>query len=138
MNILACIKTGLLLVVLLLLTGLSACISAEEVENSFENHGQAEDAGMIERGWIPAWLPETAVDIQEKHNLDTNAGLLFFTTVDQFTVPEGCHTIGRAPSATLTAEWWPGAKVIEMPVYSCDDGFLAVDEASSTIYFWRP
>lgn len=26
------------------------------------------------RGWIPAVLPESAVDIRESHNLDTNAG----------------------------------------------------------------
>jgi hypothetical protein len=138
MNNLACIRTGFRLLFTLLLTGLSACIPIDEVENSFDNYGQAEDAGIIESGWIPAWLPETAVDIQEKHNLDTNAGLLFFTTVDQFTIPEGCDAAGITPSATLTAEWWPGAKVMEMPVYSCGDGFLAVDEASSTIYFWRP
>ena len=102
------------------------------------DYGQAVDAGIIERGWIPARLPETAVNIHEEHNMDTNADLLFFNTGDHFTVPEGYHADGTAPSARLPAEWWPGARVMEMPVYTCDDGFLAVDEASSTIYFWRP
>lgn len=131
-------EAGLLLAGTLLLAGLSACIAAEEVENSFDNYGQAVDAGMIERGWIPAWLPETAVAIHEKHNLDTNASLLFFTAGDQFTIPGDCHAARTAPNASLTAEWWPEARVMEMPVHACDGGYLAVDEASSTLYFWRP
>jgi hypothetical protein len=131
-------KASLLLVGTLLLTGLSACVPAEDVENAFESYGQTVDAGMIERGWIPAWLPEKAINIREKHNLDTNAGLLFFTTEDQFTVPEGCHADDQVPSATLTAEWWPEAIVMEMPAYTCDDGFMAVDEPSSNVYFWCP
>ena len=131
-------EAGLLLAGTLLLAGLSACIAAEEVENSFDDYGQAIDAGMIERGWIPAWLPETAVAIREKHDLDTNAGLLLFTAGDQITIPGDCHADRTAPRASLTAEWWPEARVMEMPVHACDGGFLAVDEASSSLYFWRP
>jgi len=32
----------------------------------------------FDRGWIPKWLPKTAYDIEEAHNLDTNESWLTF------------------------------------------------------------
>jgi hypothetical protein len=34
----------------------------------------AEAADSIDRGWIPAVLPESTADLYETHNLDTNVG----------------------------------------------------------------
>ena len=35
--------------------------------------------GAVTRGWVPEWLPPSARDLQESHNLDTNASWLTFT-----------------------------------------------------------
>jgi len=35
---------------------------------------RAEAADTIGRGWVPSILPESATDIRESHNLDTNVG----------------------------------------------------------------
>ncbi len=35
---------------------------------------RADAADTISRGWVPAVLPESATDIRESHNLDTNIG----------------------------------------------------------------
>ena len=39
---------------------------------------QAQAEGATERGWLPAFLPSSAVDIREVHDLDTNAQWLTF------------------------------------------------------------
>lgn len=58
--------------VLLVLTALlSGCIS-DVVGSSYARRADAVDT--IGRGWIPAALPMSAVDIRESHNLDTNVG----------------------------------------------------------------
>ena len=40
--------------------------------NRYKNIKEVHKDRAIERGWIPAILPESAYDITETHNLDTN------------------------------------------------------------------
>lgn len=60
---------------LLLLVGCS-----DWVKESYASRADAERAGAIERGWVPAFVPASAHDIRDIHNLDTNAQTLEFTT----------------------------------------------------------
>jgi hypothetical protein len=54
-----------------LVASLCGCFS-DVLSNSHATRAEAADA--IGRGWIPAILPESATDIRESHNLDTNVG----------------------------------------------------------------
>ena len=114
------------------------CLPGETPEQAYTGYDEAKADGAIGRGWIPEGLPETAVDIREKHNLDNNASILVFDAGESFTLPEGCDTATEAPKASLSAGWWPAAEVAELPAYHCSDGLLATDETSSQVYFWRP
>ena len=66
-----------------LLLSLGACGAQidEQIEERYATWFEAQSAGAIERGWVPYFVPETARDIRDSHNLDTNAQRL------QFTVP---------------------------------------------------
>ena len=51
----------------------SLCGCSSDVLSS-SHATRADAADTIGRGWIPAVLPESATDIRESHNLDTNVG----------------------------------------------------------------
>ncbi|MGI8610945.1 MAG: hypothetical protein ACR2KH_01520 [Sphingomicrobium sp.] len=60
-----------------LLVPLAAC--TEEMEESYSTWADAQRVGAIERGWVPAFVPKSARNIRDIHNLDTNAQILEFT-----------------------------------------------------------
>ena len=127
-----------LLFVLLPVFLLAACQLSETPESSFANYKEAVASGLIERGWIPDWLPETAVNIHEVHNLDNNASILLFDAGVEFSVPAGCEPTTNPPETTLKESWWSQSFSSDWPVYDCGNGYLAVDETGMRVYFWRP
>src|SRR5438105_936756 len=46
----------------------------ESASSHYATAATARADGAIERGWLPAALPDSAFDIVESHNLDTNTG----------------------------------------------------------------
>ena len=47
--------------------------------SSYKNYSEvASTSGLFEAGWIPLWLPKTASNIQESHDVDTNESWLMF------------------------------------------------------------
>lgn len=60
-----------------LLLSLGAC--STQVEEAYPTWADAERAGAVERGWIPTFVPSSARDIRESHDLDSNRQTLRFT-----------------------------------------------------------
>lgn len=58
---------------------LSLVACSEQVDESYATWAEAARSGAIERGWVPAFVPHSARDIRDSHNLDTNAQTLQFT-----------------------------------------------------------
>ena len=50
----------------------------ERREARYASYRDAVVQGAVHRGWIPAYVPQSATEIAEVHNLDTNAQLLRF------------------------------------------------------------
>jgi hypothetical protein len=71
------------LVSLLLAVGCS-----DTLHSSYSTAADARVDGAVKRGWLPEALPDSASDISESHNLDTNVGKGSFkfgvTDVDSF------------------------------------------------------
>ena len=44
----------------------------DNVNTDFSNYEEMQSSEIIERGWVPAYLPKTSVNISEHHNIDTN------------------------------------------------------------------
>ena len=41
-------------------------------KSNFANYAEAKASGIMDRGWVPHWIPKSATDIHEQHDLDTN------------------------------------------------------------------
>ena len=73
---------------LLLLAGLAALVAGiagvasiyqgEFVVERYATRAEAEAAGAFRRGWLPTFLPASAVELNESHDLDTNERWLSF------------------------------------------------------------
>lgn len=60
-------------VVCIILGGLGyACHRLENTRSYFETYEDMKAAGMIDAGWIPDYIPRTATEIHETHDIDTN------------------------------------------------------------------
>ncbi len=51
----------------------------EQSSSRLKNFDEVLESGLIERGWIPKYIPRSATDIYEKHDLDTNKVVMSFT-----------------------------------------------------------
>jgi hypothetical protein len=65
------------LVMASLALSLSGC--GEGKNATYSTWAEAKRAGAIERGWIPPFVPTSARDLNDMHNLDTNEQRLEFT-----------------------------------------------------------
>jgi len=44
----------------------------ERPKSEFSNYSEAKASGIMDKGWIPTFIPKSAVNIQEQHDIDTN------------------------------------------------------------------
>jgi len=44
----------------------------DNVRTTFPDYEKMQASGIIERGWVPAYLPKSSKSISEHHNIDTN------------------------------------------------------------------
>ena len=91
---------GFTLLVVLALIGLFAVglFSITHFENrssSFQTYEELRASGLIERGWLPDYLPRSATEIEESHDIDTNEGSAYFKykVGDTTRADEGCQLI---------------------------------------------
>jgi hypothetical protein len=124
---------------------LVAC-SGEVQVNQYPSSEAARAAGAVQRGWVPNVLPSSAVNIIEKHDLDTNQtwGRFQFAAIDSQRVRESLVIAKRSPECPRDAKeaWWPHESVTsgkEFSKYrSSNDVFwFAIDWQVHTVYFWR-
>jgi hypothetical protein len=72
--------------------------------NKYDSKATAQQEQAIERGWIPAILPESAYEISETHNLDTNElfGSFYYKDKDEKIFMENLTLM---PDRNDTLEW---------------------------------
>jgi hypothetical protein len=63
---------------LIAILSLSLAACGEQVEETYPTWAEAQRAGAVERGWIPTFVPQSAREIRDSHNLDSNRQTLFF------------------------------------------------------------
>jgi hypothetical protein len=93
----------------------SSCDRLERQEKSFSSLDEATEAGAVERGIVPSWIPQHATDLRVGHDLDTNERWLRFTVPDD--VAPGWHEKCSPTSASRVlpvlaklaedVKWWP-------------------------------
>ena len=69
-------KINLLMFPVIICIGFLVAIVApnliENKESKFATYSQLESSDLIKNGWVPNYLPRSAYDIHETHNIDTN------------------------------------------------------------------
>ena len=135
--------------VVLLISGVAVgCWERPEI--AYPDLQAAKDAGAIERGWIPVWIPPTSYDLRETHDLDSNRSMLAFkySPRDAPRPLDVCAEVhaGQLQDVPFRVSWWPAdvppTSVVasQFAFYSCEDGraLLAVSALEGEAYYWRP
>jgi hypothetical protein len=98
-------QIGLVLLTLLALIGLFAVglfwmARLENPSSSFQTYDELEASGLIQRGWLPDYLPRSATEIEESHDIDTNEGSAYFRyrVGDTARADEGCQLLHKTKS----------------------------------------
>ena len=88
--------------VALLLLSLAAC--GEQVEESYSTWAEADRAGAVARGWIPTFIPASAREIRDSHDLDSNRQTLQFVVQpsDVAAMVEGFPPVSIANRAAVS------------------------------------
>ena len=104
------------IVLLLVTTDVSACFW-ERPESSYASFAEAQRSGAVEKGWIPTWIPSSATDIREIHDIDTNESMLSFAYDAQqgWDLPTDCQPANytRISSPRFSRRWWPAPESLE-------------------------
>lgn len=106
---------------------------------SFANFNEIQQSGFIEKGWFPNWMPASATQIKEKHNLDIGAGYIFFHFSENdlnklsSVCPQIIKPVPELPKH-LSADWLP-----KKPdhYFLCENGKMAIDSTQFTALIWR-
>lgn len=85
---------------------------SENVQERYATYGDAARSGVVERGWLPAWLPTTSTDIAIAYSLDTNETRIAFTVPmserDAFERSfKPTDLSAHKLSDYLLYDWWP-------------------------------
>lgn len=103
---------------------------------------------MIEKGWIPSWIPQDATDLREVHNLDSNVSELSFAmpSRSQVHLPSDCRPVAYADTvpARISRDWWPSEDTLERSYvfFQCQADhtgyrFVAIRKSSGHVLHWR-
>lgn len=138
--------------VVLLVVGVSvACADyGQRPEASYADFAEAEKAGAMRRGWVPAWIPRSARNLRETHDVETRQSMLSFRYApgEKLAVPDGCIPAKGAEirGTPFSVSWWP--RDVPPPrlvthrhgYFSCEAGraFLALSASDGEAYYWRP
>lgn len=107
----------------------SAC--SERIEVKYGSFGEAVEAGAVERGWIPDFLPSSSTQIRDVHDLDTNEGWLRFEYASEDRealvgrlIPASTSELTAAPLRDPRVDWWDHERLLA----------LAEGEAGASVY----
>ena len=120
--------------------------------------------GALARGWIPAFVPPSATDFEECHDLDTNASWLRFSVPQESVSSIKTQLTAAGRGAVAYPKYPPGKWRVRWPHELTEGGsesvryslhtfeytsnvggvkrperdFVAIDESSGTVWHWRP
>lgn len=123
----------------------------EVTESSYNTYEEmASISNIFESGWIPSWLPKTASQIKESHDIDTNEAWMTFNFSSSDKFYTNCQIMKRTdvllPTKKMKNRFHNFVSNLMVAVqnnavvfYRCDDNisrFLAVDQTNIRAYIW--
>jgi hypothetical protein len=129
-----------------------AAIRLEIASSQYKSYAEISSIpNIFEAGWIPEWLPKSAENIMESHDIDTNVSWVIFTFSDSDNFYSNCSQLmkNNAPVPDKsTAKRFPEFVSVaidqiilndKLSFFSCDfkkNRFLAVDREKHIGYVW--
>lgn len=119
--------------VLALAIACAAC-ARDTYSTSYEDFVEARQQDAVDRGWIPAMLPEEATDLREVHAPAEDVAVTV-ATLPSGILPEGCaETTTDVGSPPLEPGWLPSDALARGTAVSCDVWQGVVD--GRTLVLW--
>jgi len=69
----------ILILVILVMIVLSLFLFNSITSSSYNDYTELVESQVIDKGWVPEFIPKSARNIFEEHNIDTNSGFVEFT-----------------------------------------------------------
>lgn len=69
------------------------CERIENPRSRFATYDEARASGIMDRGWIPDYIPRSSHDIREQHDIDTNRVKMTFKYDPQDTCDVSSHCV---------------------------------------------
>ncbi len=111
---------------------LSAC-AVDTYDVAYDDLHQARAHEAVERGWVPDWLPEGAVELHQRHTSEGAILTAVLPAADE--LPDTCRTATAVTAPPLSADWLPdGAEALGTSV-TCEDWDGVVD--GRDIHLWQ-
>lgn len=141
------ISAGIAGLCMLMACSLYYCSSIETTVVYYASKRGAQEKGAINAGWVPDWLPASAYDISEAHNIDTNESILLFRykAGDDFYI-RNCIKIDREkiiyPSDRMIRLFKSARRIItdrSFGLFECKGGgirFLMLKSEGSIAVMW--
>jgi hypothetical protein len=128
----------------------------DTISSAYGTYGGAKRAGAFARGWLPQSMPETATNIRETHDLDTNMTWIRFelNEAERETLEHRLESLPafQAGDTRIPAPdghgWWPprltgAVEEIARRERSCRlfqperRAVLILCQAEKEVFFWR-
>jgi hypothetical protein len=135
---------------------ISSC--SERLTAYYPKYEDAVKEGAVKRGWIPGWVPTTATEIHEQHDLDTNNVWVKFTAPvsEKTRITAGLKKLSDTEILKVTTphpsrtDWWFEGLVQQSPandnalnaeiyVVKCSEnrvGHIALERTTDKVYYW--
>ncbi len=124
---------------------LLAC-AGETLEVNYDTYAAAAQAGAMETGWLPQWLPKNSTQIFKRYNIDTNARMwaVKVPVGSEVTLPESCvyAAPNTLPAPPFKRTWWPKGEPHGMTpgngfvYFRCGDEFVGLAAARGDLIGW--
>jgi hypothetical protein len=147
-------KIVLTIVLSTILSFLSACDWLETADRYYPNYeslSKSDEPG----NWIPAFIPRSAVEIRERHKIDTGAEVLtfYFGNIGDLSLSGSCEKVTTEevelpPPRFLNVAWWPDSlsrdrtkkeEIDQYEFYRCErQVYLAVRQVGGRFqaFYW--
>jgi len=94
MNVFRTILISLFVFFVLAVLAVEIIYISERPRSEFANYIDAKASGLMDRGWIPTFIPRSSAEIKEQHDLDANWVKMSFSydTADKAVTRAACNT----------------------------------------------
>lgn len=120
---------------LIILSALLISACSEDVRTTHANRQEALDGGLVAQGWLPAFVPVSAEQIQTSNNLDLNTSEGSFKFKAQDWSSFAVHLKPQGHSTPPFADW---ARTAEKYKVSGYEAWWYEEQQTTWVFFCKP